>query len=67
MAGFIAGTEQEVWFRDNDTYCAMRFWASDFTGVPAGKMAMHDVRMTIMFDYPGGLDAFIDNYVSNHF
>ena len=54
---------QGVWFQDNSTYCAMRFWVSDFSGVPAGQLAMHDVKFTITHDYPGGLDAFIDNHV----
>lgn len=54
---------QGVWFLDNNTYCAMRFWVSDFSGIPAGKLEMHDVKFTITHDYPGGLDAFIDNHV----
>jgi hypothetical protein len=67
MAGHGTGTVEDVWFHENDTYCAMRFWASDFSGKPAGSMAMHDVKFIITHDYPGGLDAFIDNYVDDQF
>lgn len=62
MANTATQTTEEVWFRDNDTYVAMRFWVSDFTGTPAGKLGMHDVKFTITHDYPGGLDAFINNH-----
>lgn len=66
MATPATATLEDVWFKDNDTYCAMRFWVSDFTGTPAGHLSMHDVRLSIISNYPGGIDAFIDNYVDTH-
>lgn len=53
---------KEAWFRDNDTYVSMRFWGSDFLGVPAGHLSMGDVKITITNNYPGGVDGFIDNH-----
>lgn len=57
-----AESTEKVWFGDNDTYVAMRQWAADFTGNPAGEWNMLDVKLTIMVDYPGGIDAFIEDY-----
>lgn len=62
MARLDTATTEEVWFRDNDTYVAMRSWVSDFTGTPAGHLSMHDVKFGIAYDYPGGIDAFIDKH-----
>ena len=64
MASSTGTTEtmKEIWFRDNDTFVSMRFWGSDFLGIPAGHLSMDDVKFTITHDYPGGVDGFIDNH-----
>ena len=61
MAKQATETEQ-VWFRDNETYVAMRRWVSEFTGKPAGEWNIFDVKLAIMVDYPGSIDGFIDDF-----
>lgn len=56
-----AAENTQVWFRDNDTYVAMRRWASWFTGLAAGELTMHDVRLAVISSYPGGLETFMDD------